>query len=79
MPSNHSFTRRTAAVGVATLAAAAISTGLSTVGAAAAGDGHTRQAPRTGALAASALRAVEAHPQAVRACSWTATGPDTSG
>jgi Zn-dependent metalloprotease len=68
LPSNHSFTRRTAAVGLATLAAAAISTGLSTVGAAAAaGDGHSRQAPRTGALAASALRAVEAHPQAVRA------------
>ncbi|NUR08848.1 MAG: M4 family metallopeptidase [Nocardioidaceae bacterium] len=66
MPSIHSSRRRTAAVGVATLAAAAISTGVTATGATAAGDGHTRQASRTGDLAAAALRAVQTHPQAVR-------------
>jgi Zn-dependent metalloprotease len=63
-----SFRRRhAAALGIATLAAAAVSTGVTAAGASAADHGRAtvRQVATDGAVATAALRAVAAHPAAV--------------
>jgi Zn-dependent metalloprotease len=67
---NHTTARRhLAVVGAATLAAAALASGVGVVSstATAADNGHTRQVSRTGALAQAALAAARAHPVATRA------------